>query len=268
MSYKFDEKKHAHTYNDIPLMGTTTLIGKVLPPPLSWYGSGKALELMGWTNPRKIKKEEGVKKVSEPLEKIKEMEQEEFYKFLQKCYRNHDEYKKSKGDWGTKVHEKIEETVKKAIENDGKISGKVKCDKDIKGAIEEFIKWGKDKKFLHSEAHVYSEKLWVGGIVDIVYEENGNKFLGDIKTSKSIYSSHIIQMGLYDYQQKENGYFTDEGENIGEPLDFKGYTIVNLLKRGGSNIKTYYATKEMREFGENLVKLYKRKQKVEEFIKQ
>ena len=55
--YKFNKEKHLHTLDGIPLTGTSSVVG-VLMKPLSWWASGKAVELLGWLNPKKHTEEE------------------------------------------------------------------------------------------------------------------------------------------------------------------------------------------------------------------
>ena len=270
--YKFisTEKKHIHTFDEKPLIGTTTLIKELMPPPLAWYGSGKALELFGWTNPKIVTREEGVKLATKflmdvhaylPATKETEQDQKEaWYDFLQKCYRNHDESMKKAGDWGKKTHKAIEEAINKAINDNAGFLSEKPYDNE---AVERFATWGRGKNFVYSEIHCYSEKLWLGGIMDFVYREEDKFYIGDTKTSKSIYPDNFIQMGLYDYQQTENGFYSPQGLKIGESVPISGYTVVNVSKAGGLNVKTYRGTEELKNFASNLVALYKTKQNLE-----
>jgi hypothetical protein len=260
MTFKFDNEKHAYTLEGKPLIGTTTLIKEILPPPLVWWGAGMALKNLGWTNPKQVPKEKGIEEAESSLRELKQLGPIEFYDLLQKCYRYHNEFKKERGERGTNIHELVEEAVKDAIKNNnGYLQEEYEDEK-----LREFAKWGKDKRFLASEVQVYSEKIWVAGTVDLVYEEDGRYYLGDIKTSKSFYPSQFIQMGLYDYQQAENGFYSN-GKKIGEPKKIHGYAVINLNDK--VEAKTYFATEDMRKFAENLAELYKRKQKLEEFVK-
>ena len=265
--YRFNEEKHIHSLNEKPLKGTTTVIKEVLPPPLSWYGSGRACKAMGWYDRKYgranyLPDKEGMPVLEEALKGIKQMTSEEYLKLLDKAYKAHNEYKKSKGDWGKKVHESIEIAIKSAIKDNKGYLLDAEYENEV---VEKFASWGRGKKFLYSEVHVYSEKLWLGGIIDFIYVYGGKTYLGDIKTAKSIYASNFIQAGLYDYQQAENGFFTPDGKKLGESLSLNGYTVVNLPKEGGIRTKTYYGTKIMGKFSVNLVELYKTKERLEKF---
>lgn len=260
--YRFDSAKHVHLLNEKPLKGTTTIIKEVLSPMLSWYGSSKALEKMGWTNPNPkndnyVPREEGIEKTEEFLNsefssKVLETP-ETWYDFLQECYRNHDAYKREKGTWGKQTHFAIEKAVKQAISDN---EGYLRIESYENEAVGRFASWGRGKKFIYSEVHIFSELLWLGGILDLVYKENGEYYLADAKTGKKIYESVFIQLGMYDCQQGESGYFTKDGEKIGEPLEIKGYTAVNIPKEGGIAIKTYRGTQQLRELTVSLMGLY------------
>lgn len=258
--YSFDSTLHAHTLNGKPLIGTTTLIKEMFPPPLAWWASGKALEPLGWKNPKQTTPEDRRLRLGAVLSEIKAYTVEDWDTKLQECYRNHDTVKKEAGESGTNIHELIERIIKDAIEKWGGVVGEVGNEDP---SVAEFIKWAQGKKFIHSEAHVYSELLWLGGIVDFVFKTDEGVYLGDIKTSKGIYPSHFIQLGLYDCEQSENGFFASDGMKEGESEDVVGYTVINLPKEGGINVKTYRDTKRMKTFSTTLVEAYKTKKTLE-----
>lgn len=247
-------------------MGTTTLIKEMMPPPLAWWASGKALEKLGWTNPKYVSREEGIKEANHTYGWIHDSfdTAEQWYDFLQECYKVHDEFKKEAGTSGIDTHELIEQAVKEAIKDN---AGFLKSETYENEAVERFAVWGRGKRFIYSEVHVYSEFLWLGGIVDLVYEENGEIYIGDIKTSKSIYPSQFIQEGLYDLQQSENGFFNELGAKVGDPLDVAGYTVINIPRAGGLNVKTYRNTKALKQLGMTLVEGYRTLQELETICK-
>lgn len=272
--YQYTEDGHRHELvltleggaeKASPLMGTTTIIHEVLPPNLAWWASGMALKQFGWTNPKQVKRFDGIKEAIEAQKKIKKMPGIEYYDYLQKCYRAHDEFKKDAGEYGTEAHAAIETAVKEAIEKSG---GYLDPHPYEHEAVERFAQWGRGKMFIHSEVHVYSEELWIGGIVDLVYMEGDDVFLGDVKTSKSMYPSHFIQMGLYDVQQLENGFVDAKGTKVGEPKDIKGYTVINIPRdQEHVDFKTFAGTERLRAFGPNLVKSYKVLEDLKEILK-
>lgn len=264
--YKFDDIKHVHLLSGKPLMGTTTLIKEVMPPMLSWYGSGMACKTLGWYDRKEgrasyLPDEIGMPKLLETFDKIKKGTVNQYLSLLDTAYNAHNEHKKARGEAGTDTHALIELAILEAIyTNNGYLKVEL-----YEGNVEKFATWGRGKKFIYSEVHVYSEFLWLGGIIDFVYEDKGY-YLGDIKTSKDIYSSAIIQEGLYDCQQQENGFYDPTGKKLGEPLKIEGYTVVNIPP--GKDIKTctYRGTQQMREFGPSLVQLYKIQQELKTIL--
>ena len=232
-----------------------------MPPPLTWWASGKALEQLGWTNPKLVSREEGVKAAGKARKNFF-INNEEYYDWLQECYREHDNFKKKRGEEGTDAHGLIEQAVKEAI----RVNKGFLFESYENPVVERFATWGRGKKFLYSEVHVYSEFLWLGGIIDIVYEDGG-VFIGDVKTSKNIYPNQFIQAGLYDLQQGENGFFTAGGFPMGSALPVDGYTVVNLPEAGGVNTKTYRDTKATKALGISLVEGYKSLQVLEAICK-
>ena len=265
--YAFDKEHHIHTLGGKHLKGTTTVIKEVMPPMLSWYGSGQACKALGWYDRKQgranyLPDEEGRPTLEKKLEEVKEMDADTYLKLLDKAYSAHNEYKKEKADWGTNAHAKIEKIVGEAIKNDGKLLESYEDE-----FVESFAKLNRDKKFIYSEKYLYSEKLWTGGITDLVYEKDGQYFISDLKTGKSIYESVFIQLGIYDALQSENGYFTADGEKVGDPLEISGYTVINIPQKGEGAIMTFYQVERMRSFASNLCELHSTLQELKEFVK-
>lgn len=215
--YNFDDSVHLHSLDGKPLFGTSTII-KVVSKPLSWWASGKAVEYLGWTNK---KEQPSIFKrtltAAPTLKKIKEMDPKQYVELLDRAYANHANSLNKAADAGTDLHAKLEEWVKSVM------SGKeITPDPQIMP----FVDWCNKfvKKFLWSELHVYSETLWVGGIVDCGVEmSNGDIGLIDFKSSKEAYWTHFIQCGGYALQLEENGGFTATGEKIfqlDKPIEF------------------------------------------------
>jgi len=94
----------------------------------------------------------------------------------------------------------------------------------------QFNNWATDNnvEFLESELHVYSEKLWIGGILDFVLKLDGKTYIGDLKTSTGIYPEHFFQMSAYDLCL----------EHMGIDHHIDGYIVVNIPKEGRLKVKT------------------------------
>ncbi len=180
--YAFDRKLHAHTLDGKPLFGVTSVLGDII-------AKGDGLVHWAW----KLGKEG-------------------------KDWR---EQRDTAGTQGTDVHAWIEGAVKYAIENNG---GFIREDAEgFDKQTNHFISWAKKNavRFLDSERHVYSREFWIGGICDLMFEMKGLSYVGDIKTSKSVYWSQFLQMGAYQLCIEEM---------TGESFD--GSIIIRLGKDG------------------------------------
>ena len=204
--YHFDKEKHLHFLDNKPLTGTSS-IGQVLSKPLTWWASRKALEVLGWSNPKKVSKEERLKIVKEKYEAIKGLTIKKYLKLLDKAYRAHYDSLKESADEGTDLHAELERFVKSRM-------GKSK-ENQFDEKIKPFIQWSDKniKEFLASESHCYSERLWIGGIVDAVAKLSNDKLaVIDFKSSKEAYITQFIQACLYAIQINENGLWSEDGQ--------------------------------------------------------
>jgi len=250
--YKYidTEDQHLHTLDDKPLLGTSTVCG-IIAKPLTWWASGMAVSLLGWS-PTKTPKEERLQKASESLLNIGALDGEEYLQLLDKAYRAHNERKESAAVEGTNMHAELENYAKAL--RDGK-------EAEITELNEDFAFWAKKniKQVLASEIHVYSHELWLGGICDIVYEDlRGDVYIGDFKSSKEAYFSQFLQTALYHIQIAENnGGFDKNGARIlslEKPI--KGYAIFPF----GSDFQEptiRYASEDWIQAGIGATKLYK-----------
>lgn len=224
MKYKFDEKEHMHSLDDRPLIGTSTAC-KILAKPLTWWASGLAVAEMGWQNGKLVKKEERLKSVDAALTKIKAMDVEEYQKLLDNAYKAHSVRLKSAASGGVDLHAELEKYVKMCIaENNG-----VPIPVSSNELITEFVDWSVKEvsRFLFSEIHTYSEKLWLGGIVDAgAVLKDGTNAIIDFKSAKAAYFDHFVQVALYSLQLEENGGFTCDGVKILEPVKMAQSIII------------------------------------------
>lgn len=234
--YKYydESRKHLHTLDGKPLMGTSAVSGsmKSIPP---WYAAGFAVQTLGVPDYKvlgKIKSKkasnEEVEKlyegVRETLEYIKGLELEAYISLLDKAYRAHDQNKKDKADKGTDRHAILEEYVKLCITtNKGEPLHKRNPE------IQKFIDWSVSNVsfFIFSESNCYSENLWIGGIADCGAKlKSGKQVIIDFKSSVTAYPDQFLQCALYDIQIRENGCFDREGNQTLKPISFDGYLVV------------------------------------------
>jgi hypothetical protein len=239
MNYRYydEQGQHLHTLNDRPLLGTSTVVG-VIAKPLTWWASGLAVGQLGWIKPldkRKKPTEEEVdantlarqKSALTMLEKFSAMTPEEYCKLLDKAYRAHADTLSSAADTGTDMHAELEGYVKLCIENYGG-TPQPRRDEDCR-QVQIFASWAREnvKRFIVSEGHCYSERLWTGGITDCIAELNDGRFIIiDFKSSKEAYTSQFIQAAGYDIEASEHGILDTDGNlllKLERPID--GYAI-------------------------------------------
>ncbi|HEV3219568.1 MAG TPA: hypothetical protein VGZ48_07335 [Candidatus Acidoferrales bacterium] len=223
--YKFDEDQHLHSLDGKPLIGTSTVVG-VVAKPLTWWASGLAVSELGWI--KALKLNDKPKPTTEQIEankitrlehaiaaqeKIGLMEPEEYLALLDSAYRAHADTLTKSADKGTDMHAELEEYVKFTLtEHRGEPI--LLWDGYKHKAVEIFADWAVKnvKRFLVSEGHCYSEKLWTGGIVDLVFEDKQDRLaIMDFKSSKEAYLSQFFQIGGYDLEISENGIFDADG---------------------------------------------------------
>ena len=91
-------------------------------------------------------------------------------------------------------------------------------------AFEAFKGWNSKQsfKFVHTELSVVSELFEYGGSIDLIAQDGDDLVLIDIKTSKSVYPEHILQLAAYSTAFREQ-----EGKCI------TSYHILQLSKTGG-----------------------------------
>lgn len=256
MIYKFDSKEHIHSLDGKPLMGTTTVIGEVIAKPLTWWASGMAVGQLGWLHPKNNSKEYRLEYAGKALDWIRDMDNETYLDLLDKAYKAHNEKKETSAEEGTDLHAKIKKYIKACIELNAGIP-KDLPEEDEK--IKVFINWSVNnvKRFVWSEMHCYSEKLWVGGITDFGFIDNNDElFIGDIKSSKEAYFSQFLQLAIYHLLIKENGGFDAEGnQTFNLEQEIKGYAIFPF---GNGILPSYrFSSDEWLEAGRSVVKIYK-----------
>lgn len=246
--YKYlDEgKQHLHTLDGQPLYGTSTVL-KVIAKPLTYWASGLAVEKLGWIKiqdklhnisdevkarvselglefkkgsysgvvaiPKEIRKEFALK----GWNKVVGLSSGEYLDLLDEAYKAHATKLDESADAGTTMHENLESFVKNTMLCYA--SGMKDTTEYTHEAVKIFQEWAKKyvKRFLASEMHVYSEKYWLGGIFDCLYEKHdGTVGIMDFKSSKDAYLSQFWQCGGYDIQLSENGGYDKDGNKVFE----------------------------------------------------
>ena len=229
MGYKFDKQQHLHSLDGIPLMGTSTVVG-VVAKPLTWWASGLAVKELGWSpvndrDKKKIPFEQRLPTAASRFAEIKQLSNEEYLKLLDKAYRAHHENLDKTAEVGTDRHEQLERYVRNVLEYfDGE-----PVEVEDGTAVNIFSRWAVDhvSRFLVSESHCYSRRLWTGGIVDLLFLDKQDKLvIMDFKSSRQAYLSQFFQIAGYDIAINENGVFDSDGNLIYESKQLVEYYAV------------------------------------------
>jgi CRISPR/Cas system-associated exonuclease Cas4 (RecB family) len=203
--YAFDEGEHCHTLDGVPLHGVTTVLSVIAKPALIQWAAGMAAD-----------------HASACIESGKAYTEDELAAIFKEAKVAHRKKKEAAGDVGSEIHHAVEQWI---------ATGEVKKyhNEIVEKALNNFIAWATENKvkFIESEKHVHSKKLWVGGILDLVFEMDGKKYIGDIKTSSGIYNEAFFQMGAYHLCL----------EDMGEAEGIEGYIVINLKKDGKMDLK-------------------------------
>jgi hypothetical protein len=234
--YFFDDIKHIHMLDGKPLIGTSSM-ASVLSKPLTWWASGLAVAKLGWIH--KGDKIKGWTSMDDRLEsstkmqnKISKMSPEEYLDLLDEAYKAHSVKLNDSAEAGTNMHAVMECYVKDCIDkNEGKPikdyqSSYINVSDSNKEKLQILVDWSitKVKRFIASEVNTYSEKLWIGGIVDCVFEDVDGKYaILDFKSSKEVYLSQFWQCCGYAIQLEETGGFTPKGIKVltlDKPIDY------------------------------------------------
>jgi len=212
------KKRHIYKLDGKRMTGVTTILGVIAKPMLIPWASKMAVEYIAENFTERLLKH--------PLPSKEEMD-----KFFEEAKNAHRNTKEKAGELGTDIHSIIEKIIKDAIEkHEGYLEGHfdIKTGKITNGIepvkqINYFFEWAiKHKvKFLATEKQIYSESLFCAGTCDFICEIDGEKFVGDLKTSGGIYPEMLYQVGAYRMMLEEMG-----------EKDFSGAIIVRLGKDG------------------------------------
>lgn len=214
------------------LTGTSS-ISDVIAKPLTWWASGKAVEVLGWIKPLDSRKStaleivqnkrERINKAGEILQTFREMAVEAYLDLLDRAYRAHYDSLKKSATKGTNLHAELERFVKNTMNN---IMPTPVYDEKIMP----FITWTNEnvEKFLWSEAHCFDEKLFVGGITDAGAKlKDGKTVIIDFKSAKEAYITHFMQCAGYAIQIERNGLWSADGKHQKKLKGkFDGYVVV------------------------------------------
>lgn len=240
--FEFTENGHSYTLNGVKLTGVTTVLGVISKGDgLIQWAANMAVEYV-------INKLASSANQSEALLNLDT--------WLIEAKTAHRRVKEDAGDKGKDLHAIIEMIIGTAImESKGVISKK--WAKAVEMLVEtptkreqltNFLDWAKDKKFLESEKRTFSKELWLAGTVDFVYESNGEVYVGDVKTAKTIYPTNFWQTSAYQFMLQERGLYPK----------IKGFTIVRLGKDGGFEVKDNFSYEDNIEGFKSALTIYRK----------
>src|SRR3990167_7249411 len=245
--YRFNEKAHLHELlvNDEwkALTGCTTILGILAKPALIQWSANMAVDFV----------EEEVRKIAvsnDGIGYINELARE-WARILKEAKTAHRRKKEEAGAKGTDIHFEAEKLVKGAIDaNKGILDPDTKSDIP---QIQHFIDCAvKNKvKFLETEKGLYSKTHFLGGIVDLLCEIDGEVWIADIKTGSGIYPEHFAQMAGYELMLKEMGF--------DRPI--KGHIVLNLKKDGTFQEKRSVSTEDAKNFFLACLNVYRLQEK-------
>jgi hypothetical protein len=223
MEYKFiDEKReHLHTLGGKALIGTSTACGVIgKDGALAWWAAElAAVEALSTDtfHPELRGEFEAVKKISDAKERKAAMDAlQRKYPAFKAARFAHYNAKNEAADKGTDMHAELEKYVKACI-GIGGAAVELKVAEDWNEKTIAFSRWAVEhvERFLLSEAHCYSERLWVGGITDCVAKMKDGRFaVIDFKSAREAYRSMFVQTAGYIIQLEENGAVDAEGKLI------------------------------------------------------
>lgn len=205
--FAFDADTHSYYFDGRPMTGCTTILGVLAKPALIQWAARMATEYL-W--------EFAVDKNKDGKIDLKELESA-----LEDAKQAHTKKRDKGAQEGSDTHAQVEAYIKECIAtNDG--FGKPELMSTADSSLHSFIGWAakEEVRFLASEAQFYSKSLFVAGTADLIFEKDGKRYIGDVKTYKRIWDrAPFYQMAGYALMAEEMGV-----------AEFDGYCIINLPK--------------------------------------
>lgn len=236
VGFEFFPEEHVYLYEGKPMTGVTTLLGILAKPQLIPWAARMAVEYV---------KEKGTL-VSNPIEQGEgEPIDGDFYQIyagdLEEAKTAYAKKRDDAAQKGTNTHALVEEWIKLCIEkNSGWVMDTVEPRFE---PIDSFITWASEQnvQFIASEEKLYSESLFVAGTADFIFEKDGKRYIGDIKTYKKIWDrTPFYQCAGYALMFEEMGLTTlSIRDELLAPRkhEIDGYCIFNLPKEREHNPK-------------------------------
>ena len=212
-NFEEDHSYYADAEGKKPYTGVTTILGVVAKPALIQWAANMAADYI------KVALDSHADDI-------------DWHLVVEEARYAHRKKKEAAGESGTDLHALAEGFVRLSIqENDG-LPLEV-----CPTGIERLRDWAKMNKvkFLASEKKLYSKTWWIAGTCDLLFEKEGKKYVGDIKTYAKIWDRvPFFQAAGYASMLEEMGEYGKE------PI--AGYCILRLSKDGSFEEKWSFDT--------------------------
>lgn len=216
LGFRFDEGTHKYFMDGKPMTGCTTILGVLNKPALVPWAARMAVDY--------------VKDVWDiDTAHTKEWFLNEVYEAAKNAHAKKRDEGAAKG---TDTHALVETYIKFAIKA---LDGQAFLTPEVPSEVVPFAKWATKEniRFVASEQKLYSKSLWIAGTADFIFEKDGKRYIGDIKTYKKIWDrTPFYQCAGYAlmWEEMQNGEpITDDTLLTGKQL-VDGYVVFNLPK--------------------------------------
>lgn len=168
---------------------------------MQWYAN-QVVEQFGWSKqlPDENAEKYNYRMGQEMGQKISEflsLDLDAQIEFVKKARTAATTYARRTANLGKEVHEEIEKYIKLSISD---YQGVALQRKHENVQVQHFIDWAVKNKaiFKASELRVHSKSYWYAGTLDLVVELDGSLYLGDIKTTSSVWGrTYFAQCAAY-----------------------------------------------------------------------
>lgn len=226
--FKFDEKAHLYTLDGKPMTGCTTILGVLAKPALIPWAARMATEYVHSCQA------DFLELIPDEIGDTYKFSYDNFKRVLEDAKNAHRKKKEDAATKGTDLHALVEEWVRWCIEKyDGNpvintLIGGPEC-----GTIKDFCNWAvkENIRFIATEQRLYSKELWVAGTCDLIFEKDGKRYVGDIKTYKKIWDRvPLIQCAGYAlmWEEMHREAISTPSIHVGPKID--GYCVICLPK--------------------------------------
>lgn len=253
-----DFGKYHHYYADEAgtkeYSGVTTILGVIAKPALIQWAANEAVKHVKAEFDNIIfpsKEDDGIEHVDCSYARL--------FEILEEARYAHKKKKEDAAEKGTDLHALVEEWVGEQIRlYEGRVGAPDNLINERFAPIRKFIDWAAENniKFIASEKRLYSKKWWVAGTCDLIFEKDGKRYVGDIKTYKKIWDrTPFFQCAGYAmmwFEMHNNG-----GPILNPEGEIEGSCVLRLSKDGSFEALWSFDAEGDKEGFISAVKLYR-----------